>query len=192
MLSSKPSTKEYAAVYPYTTIKTHPRNVAHYVSKGYFIAESKYYPGRFASGGLLVVKTRDLHPGCMQRVDLWCDICITQYSLRWRDYIKKQSNTCKRCLNEPANCSSHEYWIRRLLLDNPDAICDISGELDKRFLVLHHLQSRKTGGQNEESNYVVLSANHHKAFHGSLGNGGRDGCTPEQYYEYKQKEQEND
>jgi hypothetical protein len=80
-----------------------------------------------------------------------------------------------------------DYWVDKLIINNPDAKCDISGETDKRFLELHHLLSRASGGKNEESNFVVLSANYHRAFHRWVG-GTNVPCTPEQYYEFKELE----
>jgi hypothetical protein len=175
-------------VNPETPIRVHHKNAGWYASKGYFIGPSPHYSGRFATGQIIKVKTKDLHVGSLQRVDLYCDTCHQVYSLRFRDYMAKQSNTCQSCIRQPENCVSHEYWLKRLIINSDTAVCDISGETDKRFLVLHHLWSRSTGGLNEEENYVVLTANFHKAFHSSLENGGRSGCTPTQYKEFKQKE----
>lgn len=81
----------------------------------------------------------------------------------------------------------HSYWVNALITNNPDAKCDISGETDKRFLVLHHLYSRDNKKEVNKDAYVVLSANYHMAFH--VWNGGTNvSCTPEKYYEFKRQE----
>jgi hypothetical protein len=173
---------------PETDVRVHWRNAGFYASKGYFIGPSENYKGRFATGQTIRVKTADLHPGTLKRVDLYCDTCGLVYNLRFRDYMLKQSDTCLACIRAPENCVSHDYWLKRLIHENPEARCDVSGEKDKRFLVLHHLLSRRDGGLNEETNYVVLTANWHMAFHGSLLGGSRGGCDPEDYYEFKKEQ----
>ena len=47
--------------------------------------------------------------------------------------------------------------------------------------------SRSIGGQNEESNYVILSANYHTAFHNWLG-GTAVPSKPEDYLMFKRRE----
>ena len=80
------------------------------------------------------------------------------------------SESCRSCAAKKGfKGGCHSYWVAKLITNNLNAKCDISGETDKRFLVLHHLLSRKKGGKNTKNNYVVLSANYHTAFHNILG-----------------------
>jgi len=171
---------------PLTSVMVHHRNAPWYLSKGYRIPESRHYPGRPMTGFELEVKTEDIYPGSLQRIPLICEQCGEVYTLRWREYLAKLSNICSACRLHPDNCHSHEYWIRRLVSEAEAPECDICGETDKRFLVLHHLLARSNGGANEAKNYVVLSANYHEAFHRSIGTKSR--ATPEDYAAFKAKE----
>jgi hypothetical protein len=175
--------KELLFAEPITSVMVHHRNAPWYLLKGYRIPESRHYPGRPSTGFALEVKTEDIYPGSLQRVDVLCEKCGEVYNLRWREYLAKQSNTCIKCRSHPDNCHSHEYWLKRLIGDAELPACDISGETDKRFLVLHHKMARSNGGANEETNYVVLSANYHEAFHRSIGTKSR--ATPEDYEAFK-------
>lgn len=170
--------KEPMPAHEYTEVRSHYKTATWYRSLRYSVPVK--------GGTVFKVKTKDLHPGAMQRVDFICEVCGKRYSNRWRDYLKKESNTCQECQNHPDNCHSYEYWLKKLLRDNPDAVCNITGETDKRFLVLHHLLGRRGGGKNSEYNFVVLTANMHLALHREIGT--RETATPEAYYAFKQKE----
>ncbi len=89
----------------------------------------------------------------------------------------------------PFEYRKHDFWKKKLLKDNLEAKCDISGETDKRFLVLHHLHNKADGGLNNETNYVILSNNYHLAFH-SWNGGYRTKCTKEYYELFKKEELE--
>ena len=174
-----------------------------YKSKGYDIpvkAVQQYYTNkqgkrikngfetRVVAGTKVIVKVADLPPKSNQQIELICEDCHKEYTTTYQFYKKKKTNKCGECQKKLLkNDGCHTYWVDKLITNNPDAKCDISGETDKRFLVLHHLLSSKKGGRNTEDNYVVLSANYHMAFHNTLG-GTQNGCTPEQYYEFKSKE----
>ena len=135
------------------------------------------------------VNVKDLPPKSNHQVTLVCEECGKEYTTTFQFYSKKKTDKCTECEKKTPrpNGKSHQYWIRRLITDNPEAKCDISGETDKRFLVLHHLTSKSDGGKNTRKNYVILSANYHMAFHNSIG-GTTAGCTPEQYLEFKENE----
>jgi len=81
------------------------------------------------------------------------------------------------------------FYRKILIKNNPNAKCDISGETDKRFLVLHHLHNRSDGGENTEDNYVILTNNYHLAFH-SWNKGYANNCTRETYEIFKKEELE--
>lgn len=144
---------------------------------------------RVKKGTKILVKVEDLPPKSNQEILVVCENCGKEYYTRYGFYKSKKTNKCNDCvkkeLKTKEGCQS--YWIDELINRNPNAKCDISGETDKRFLVLHHLLSKSKGGKNSRDNYVILSANYHMAFHNSLG-GTQYGCTPEQYYDFKEKE----
>lgn len=143
---------------------------------------------RVARGTKLVVKRSDLPPMSNKKLVFRCASCGNEYTTTWGAYRDKKSRDCKACvLARVKTTGCHSYWVDRLIVNDPRAKCDISGETDKRFLVLHHLLSRKSGGKNEASNYVILSANYHLAFHN--WNGGMNvPSTLEQYNEFKRLE----
>lgn len=139
---------------------------------------------RVANGTKIKVTVSDLPPKSNSLVRYVCDTCKKEVTLRWQDYRKKMSKSCKICAAKKGfkgGCQA--YWAERLLTENPNAKCDISGETDKRFLELHHLLSKKLDGKDEEKNYVILSANYHTAFHRWVGT--QKATTPEQYQEFK-------
>lgn len=143
---------------------------------------------RVQKGTKIIVKVEDLAPKSNQEVTLVCERCGKEYTTQYRAYKSKKTNLCTDCEKKRLkNGGCHSYWVDELITRNPEARCDISKETDKRFLVLHHLMSRSNGGQNEPDNYVTLSANYHMAFHNEIG-GTQYGCTPEQYYEFKERE----
>lgn len=143
---------------------------------------------RVAKGTKIMVKRSDLPPMSNRRLVFKCQACGGDYTTTWGAYRDKKTKDCKACvLARVKTTGCHSYWVDRLITNNPVARCDISGLTDKRFLVLHHLLSRSKGGKNVESNYVILSANYHMAFH--VWNGGTNvPCTPEQYIEFKKLE----
>lgn len=142
-----------------------------------------------ASDTKLRVKRADLPPSSNRRMKFICNNCGKNYQTTWGKYRTRKFPDCGKCEKSKLKTTGcHSYWIKKLITDNPEAKCDISGERDKRFLVLHHLLSRKNGGKNEESNYVILSANYHLAFHSCHG-GMAAKCAPEQYIKFKQLEQ---
>ena len=143
---------------------------------------------RVTYGTKIFVKPEDLPPKSNQKISLICGECQKEYSTTWQFYTLKKTDNCTDCVKKGIKgTGSHSYWTKQLITENPDAKCDISGETDKRFLVLHHLLNRKNEGINHPNNYVILSANYHLAFHSSNG-GTRTPCTPEQYYEFKESE----
>lgn len=143
---------------------------------------------RVKKGTKITVKVSDLPPKSNEMITLICEECGKEYTTRYSFYKTKKTNKCSECqkrILKQEGC--HTYWVNKLITNNPNAKCDISGETDKRFLVLHHLLSKNKGGKNTEENYVILTANYHMAFHNELG-GTQYGCTPEQYYNFKNKE----
>jgi 5-methylcytosine-specific restriction endonuclease McrA len=143
---------------------------------------------RVVRGTSIVVKRNDLPPFSNARLNFICVSCGKQFFTTWGAASIKKSRNCKQCASlQVKDTGCHSYWVDRLIARNPSAKCDISGETDKRFLVLHHLLSRSNGGSDEESNYVILSANYHLAFH--VWNGGMNvPCTPDAYFKFKQIE----
>ena len=144
---------------------------------------------RVAVGTKIVVKLKDLPPSSNQKITRICTSCSNKFTTTYGAYLKKeQSDRCISCAKKKIKGDgSHGYWVDKLIKNNQKAKCDISGEVDKRFLVLHHLDSRSNGGKNTPSNYVILSANYHLAFH--TWNGGMNVlCTKEQYYEFRKQE----
>lgn len=143
---------------------------------------------RVVRGTKIIVAVKDLPPSSNQVIIFICQTCKNEFTTTWSAYRQKQSDNCKSCQAKRGfKGGCQEYWVDLLIVNNEEAKCDISGESDKRFLELHHLLSRSKGGKNEESNYVVLSANYHRAFH--RWNGGTNiPCTPKQYYKFKEEE----
>jgi len=144
---------------------------------------------RIRNGTRIVVKIKDLPPASNTNITRLCTSCKKEFTTRYGAYLKKkESDRCDECSKKKIKGDgSHGYWVKKLIADNKTAACDISGEEDKRFLILHHLDSRSNGGRNNEENYVVLSANYHLAFH--VWNGGTGiPCTMEQYVKFKDNE----
>lgn len=173
-----------------------------YEQKGYIIPKRKvqlYYINKYGvrkkngvalrvkKGTKILIDISDLAPCSNAGVPVICPNCGKHFKVRWRTYSDRKSDKCNDCVKRTVIVGCHSYWVSKLITNNLDAKCDISKENDKRFLVLHHLRSRNKGGKNEKSNYVILSANYHMAFHNSLG-GTSKGCTPKQYYKFKNKE----
>jgi hypothetical protein len=143
---------------------------------------------RVIRGTKLLVKISDLPPSSNTILNLICETCKKNYTCSYKAFSKKISNNCVSCQAKKGfKGGCQDYWVDKLIVNNPDSKCDISGEKDKRFLELHHLLSRSAGGKNEESNFVVLSANYHRAFHKWIG-GTNIPCYPEQYYKFKNQE----
>ncbi len=143
---------------------------------------------RVAKGTKIYVRREDLPPNSNLRLDFVCEMCGKKFYTQWRAANLKRSCLCKACASKQVkDTGCHTYWVGKLITENPDAACDISGEKDKRFLVLHHLLSRALGGKDEPPNYVILSANYHLAFH--VWNGGMNvPCHPDDYYRFKEAE----
>lgn len=142
---------------------------------------------RVANGTKILVKRQDLKPGSNQVLDFVCETCGKSFTTDWQSHKKKISNNCKSCQAKKGfKGGCQDYWSDKLINNNSDAKCDISGETDKRFLELYHLLSKKLGGKNEELNYVVLSANYHTAFHRWADT--RKATTPEQYQMFKKQQ----
>lgn len=140
---------------------------------------------RVAAGTMIHVRPADLMPGSNAIVSASCDTCGIGFSRRWNMFHGTDKILCQPCRNRTGfKGGSHEYWVRKLIDENPEARCDISGETDRRFLVLHHLLPRSVGGRNDSSNYVVLSANYHVAFHKWMGGTGVP-CRPEDYARFR-------
>jgi len=140
-------------------------------------------------GTKITVKIKDLPPESGEQITRLCTSCSNEFSTTYGAWLKKeQSDRCVTCAKKKVKGDgSHGYWVNKLIANNTNAKCDISNETDKRFLVLHHLDSRTGGGRNTPDNYVVLSANYHLAFHN--WNGGMNiRCTKEQYNEFKKQE----
>lgn len=142
-------------------------------------------------GAKLTVKISDLMPGSNVDIIFICDTCRKEYSTTWQSYNMKSTNNCRDCQSKIQffKGGHHEWWVKKLITNNPDAKCNISGETDKRFLVLHHLLNRSSGGASKEFNYVILSANYHMAFHRSMG-GLHIPCSQEDYIKFKLQEQQ--
>ena len=140
---------------------------------------------RVSRGTKILVKRSDLPPSSNMRMQFQCAACGNPFFTQWRAAVEKKTDKCKDCVLATVKTTGcHSYWVDRLISNNDSVRCDISGEKDKRFLVLHHLLSRAAGGKDEEANYVVLSSNYHMAFH--VWNGGTNVvCRPEDYWTFK-------
>ena len=144
---------------------------------------------RVKNGTKRVVRSADLPPSSNAIIRRTCTGCKVDFTTRYGAYLrKKESDRCTTCSKKRTKGDgSHGYWVKKLITLNENACCDISGEKDKRFLVLHHLLSRKNGGRNHKDNYVILSANYHLAFHN--WNGGMNiPCTKKDYMRFKKQE----
>lgn len=144
----------------------------------------------YATGDKMNVKVEDLPPNSNAKVRYKCEECGEIFDIKWQTYQQKQTDYCVKCYNKIFNFKegSDSYWYNKLIKNNPDAKCDISGETDKRFLCLHHLLSKSNGGKNTYDNYVILSHNYHMAFHHSFMGHSSIKCTPEDYYKFKEEE----
>jgi hypothetical protein len=144
---------------------------------------------RVARGTRIVVRTSDLLPASNATIAFTCESCGDVFSTEWRAMRKKRSGNCVACQARLSSWKGgcHSYWVSALIEQNPDARCDISGERDKRFLVIHHLLSRSLGGLDTRDNYVCLSANIHMAFHNWMG-GSNIPCRPEDYAKFRSLE----
>lgn len=143
-----------------------------------------------ARGTTIWVKPDDVPPQSNINIPFVCATCGKKCRTRWSAFKKKISNNCVSCQAKKGfKGGCHSYWVEQLIENNADAFCDISGERDKRFLVLHHLLCRKLGGANALDNYVVLSANYHTAFHVWMG-GMQVHCRPEDYELFRRLERE--
>lgn len=184
----------------YVLVEVVNNTIQWYKNKGYEIPTAivqlwSTYKGKRIKNGIkervirgtkIKVNIKDLFPKSNKSVKFICNTCGKQSSTSWQAYQNKEDkNRCHMCEKKKIKgFGSHGYWVDQLVTNNANAKCDISGETDKRFLVLHHLRNRKNGGKNSPSNYVVLSANYHLAFHN--WNGGMSvHCTPENYYAFK-------
>lgn len=143
---------------------------------------------RIKNGTEIEVLIDDLPPKSNVNVQLICPRCNKDYKTTFGAYKLKESNLCSTCVKKKIiGDGSHSYWVKTLIIENDNARCDISSESDKRFLVLHHLDSRSNGGRNIKENYVILSANYHMAFHN--WNGGTNiSCKKEDYIKFKEEE----
>jgi hypothetical protein len=140
-------------------------------------------------GTKIIVSTSDLLPKSRQKIKFTCGTCGKQKETIWSAYYTKHHpDICLSCASSKTRGpGAHCTWVKRLITNNSEAKCDISGETDKRFLVLHHLTSQSVYGKSANSNYVVLTANYHLAFH--AWNGGMNKpCYPYQYEEFKELE----
>jgi hypothetical protein len=187
----------------FVTVEVVNNTIQWYKKKGYNIPTKKVqlwanYKGKRIKNGVeervqrgttIQVKPKDLFPRSNKYIGFICNKCGQKSSTSWQAYQNKNDkNRCHMCEKKQLKgTGSHHYWVEQLISKNVEAKCDISGETDKRFLVLHHLRNRKNGGINDPSNYVILSANYHLAFHN--WNGGMSvNCTSENYYEFKELE----
>lgn len=146
---------------------------------------------RIRIGTKIIINTKDLPPKSNKIITFICEECGREATTTWQAYKTKKSNNCCSCQAKKGfKGGCHTYWVNKLIRNNPKAQCDISGETDKRFLILHHLESRRQSKKDRISNYVILSANYHLAFHN--WNGGMSvRCIPKQYYEFKKLELNN-
>ena len=161
-----------------------------YNKNGKKIKNGKDY--RVTKGTKILVKLDDLPPSSNKKITLTCEYCGKEFTTTFGAYKKKKKGKrCNECAKKRTKGDgTHGYWVKKLITDNPNACCDISGETDKRFLVLHHLDSRSNGGKNVEENYVILSSNYHTAFHRYMG-GTNIPCTKKDYIKFKEEELSN-
>ena len=143
---------------------------------------------RVARGTKIFVAEGDLFPASNVAVPFVCETCGRIFQTRWSAQRIKLSRNCVSCQAKKGfKGGCHSYWVERLIAKNLEAACDVCGERDRRFLELHHLLSRSLGGKNERENYVILSANYHRAFHNWMGGSGV-GCRPEDYLRFREME----
>jgi len=178
------------------------QTLKYYRSKGYYVPTTEVQlwahkkdkrvkngkDYRVVRGTKINIKIEDLPPSSNEIIDVFCEKCKVPFKIKYQSYISKRTKNCKKCVcSTVKGDGSRDYWVNKLIRSSTNATCDISGETDKRFLILHHLQSVKSGGRNIVENYVILSANYHMAFHNSLG-GMNVPCTKEDYVKFKDKE----
>lgn len=182
-------------------VKVTNNTIKWYVDKGYHVPTEKvqlYAKGtngqrikngielRIKNNTEIFVKPQDLPPSNKSKVECICSKCGAQFTIKWSDWYKKKTDMCRYCSSNAPKVFCHTYWVKKLITDNPDSKCDISGETDKRFLELHHLTSVKDVIATSPEEYVILSANYHRAFHKYISTTKR--CTPELYFEFKRQE----
>jgi hypothetical protein len=94
----------------YVTIKGHPRNIKHYLSKGYAIAVGKPCE----------VKTIDLISGTTTKITSICDYCSNETSNTFKDYFIYTEGLenpfyCQKCNSIKNKMTSIKNWG----VDNP-------------------------------------------------------------------------
>lgn len=199
-----------------TTVKLNsPKICGYFTDLGYKIPTTSYqrfrkngkptgYRTRYVLGATLTVRTEHLSPGSHYRITYTCDSCGKRCSTLYNLYMSSpnEEDLCIICARSKSGLSNSienlqtkrksgvmgkNFWRKKLLHGSEDVCCDICGETDKRFLVIHHLTPRSKGGLEHRDNVVVLSANYHQAFHAECG-GNDSVCTPEQYYAFRKRE----
>lgn len=172
-----------------------PKDCSKWEKLGYVIPKEKYDRGRnnagktlgfryrFVLGSEIEVNISDLSPSSHARVTYKCVKCNSHNTTEYIQYLKRTTDLCPTCNKshmgransvltrdrKENNSYGKEYWKKKLIHENPNAKCDITGETDKRFLIVHHLIPRNLGGQEIEENVVVITSNMHQAFHSQYG-----------------------
>jgi hypothetical protein len=188
-----------------------PKDCSKWKDLGYEIPAERYdrgrnragktlgYRNRYILGSKIKVKVKDLAPTSHVRILYRCASCGAENTTEYIQYLKRTTDLCPTCNKsymgkanglvkydrKQRKLFGRTYWNRILIKEAENPMCDISGEKDKRFLVVHHIVPRNLGGEDVEENLVIITANLHQAFHAEYGhNVGR-----KEYEEFKAREQ---
>ena len=183
----------------------------YYKNLGYEIPTHIDKRGRkcYTNNSKIMIKVTDLKPSSTVKVDVTCDHCGKQYSLRYADYIKYNRNGktyCQACsltlFNSGKNNSSYkidktdeerekgrcypEYtmFIKKVLARD-NYTCQCCGK-EREDLEVHHLDSYDSCKEKrtDETNGITLCSNCHGNFHFIYGRGDN---TIEQFEEWVDK-----
>lgn len=179
---------------PIELIVLSPKICGYYESLGYVIPKEKTekigksgkkkgFRDRYILGSVIKISPKHLSVGSHNRIKYTCANCGEIGTTTYNLYVQRQTDFCPTCAKKENGKLNSRFskdvtdttelsisqWKKIVLTDNPDAKCDITGETDKRFLIVHHLVPRNMGGLNTKENAVILSAQYHQAFHSQYG-----------------------
>jgi spore coat protein CotF len=100
----------------FTEVKLSNNNIKHYVSKGYDIATRMGSKGHFVYDlpQSIIVKTIDIYPYSVVKVNVKCDYCGTERVMEFRDYYRRLDekglrgcNLCKSRISRETNMKKY-------------------------------------------------------------------------------------
>lgn len=147
----------------------------------------------------LEVKLSDLPKWAHYRVDFTCADCGNTFSTAIAFYNSRKTDFCRDCFAKrlvytkdsvtmPFGTRGRDYWKRTLIDEAVSPCCEISGNTDRRFLVIHHLMPTGKGGPETFDNVVIITANYHQAYHKEMGNNQSARVNKESYLAFKARE----